>query len=616
MLLFIAKVYMSNSKENQKSIDPYTDALHFLGVTTSAGIDELRSRYRKLALNYHPDKGGTVELMQKLNKSYELAVTYSKINNPVGKEGEIPFDTHGEDGEDSFADLFARFANDTTYKPPEKEESRPKRNHTVWYEKPTVEVVDEKSVFEYQLGLSQKRLASQYDRIAHASSLSDILSGVFSPTRVSNPSTIQEAQTILGGKNRDEAKHILLLAAHIAEPSMQMPVSYSFALAEAIGYAPYHDGMLKISKQCDTFLFDAFRLFITPTDNKKINRERNTLFISLFKHLFRTLNDASSDEKINEHLAFFEKVSAKVSDFIPHSSKDKEDEAHLERGKIFGLIFHDGVSMEDRFGMVEACSSLLNSTYYNSRTDLNEKIRSILTYLEDSGWSSKKILCMLQGVAYIQSQNTRIYTLGQKEKIFSFGERLEQTIGRKHDTNDNDLLSSQMSQFISSVKQGSRGYRDCRDVPATNEWITAFENGFEIFRNEPILFNTIMNIFHEFSISPQNKLVLASYESIRIPIESAVHSAIKLIVFFNTKYGNEFFEKEEDLKQFKKVIHMFQQKRYYEIHKRQNYSSFPENQQKLYQFFNSIQRRRSKKGMFLPEDIDIVIDLYFQAEES
>ena len=40
----------------------------FEGVTT---LDELRKEYRRLAMIYHPDKGGDTELMQILNNQYE-----------------------------------------------------------------------------------------------------------------------------------------------------------------------------------------------------------------------------------------------------------------------------------------------------------------------------------------------------------------------------------------------------------------------------------------------------------------------------------------------------------------------------------------------------------------
>ncbi len=606
---------MSNSKENQKSIDPYADALHFLGATTITGIDNLKSRYRELAMNYHPDKGGNLELMQKLNESYNIALRYCKQNNPVGKENELTFAPE-KDEEDSFTELFARFAQDTPFETPKKQPS-PKNSDNAWYEKPqepshfsSTMSNNEENLFDFQLRMSKIRIESQYNKIADVHSLPDILSSLFG-TRGVQHEVIQKSQDIFKDKNPDEIKYILLLASHIVEPAIQIPVHYSLSIAEAIGYAPYHKGMIKISKQCETFLFDTFKLFITPTNEKALYSEQNNLFIFLFRHMFRLLNDTHSDEKINEKIMFFKNSHKKINSYISSDLEDKSSETSLEKAKLFGLIFHDGMSMQDRLDMVDACHTILNFRYSNTYHDIYKKIQSVFTYCELKNWSVQKTQKVLQSMACIQGKHTRINSLGQQEKLFSFYEKLEQMVCVKKNMSKHDEVSSQIYQFILSVKHGSRGYRDGRDEYAINEWVEAFENGFEVFQQEPILFNAMMDVFHEFSISPPNKLVFSRYDSIRIPIETAVKSALRLMAFLNTHYGDELFDKQEDLKKLKKLIHFFQQNRYFEIHKRQNYSSLPLLQQKLYCFFNSIQRRRTKKGMFLPEDIDTVIDLCF-----
>ncbi len=38
-------------------------------------LDELKKNYKKLALVYHPDAGGTTELMQQLNEEYQQRKT-------------------------------------------------------------------------------------------------------------------------------------------------------------------------------------------------------------------------------------------------------------------------------------------------------------------------------------------------------------------------------------------------------------------------------------------------------------------------------------------------------------------------------------------------------------
>ena len=46
------------------------------GFTHQADFDELKARYRQLALNYHPDKGGSLEMMQRLNSAYRQIADY------------------------------------------------------------------------------------------------------------------------------------------------------------------------------------------------------------------------------------------------------------------------------------------------------------------------------------------------------------------------------------------------------------------------------------------------------------------------------------------------------------------------------------------------------------
>jgi preprotein translocase subunit Sec63 len=41
---------------------------YFEGIKT---LDELRKKYRNLAFQYHPDKGGSTEIMQEINNQYE-----------------------------------------------------------------------------------------------------------------------------------------------------------------------------------------------------------------------------------------------------------------------------------------------------------------------------------------------------------------------------------------------------------------------------------------------------------------------------------------------------------------------------------------------------------------
>lgn len=47
--------------------DPY----RLLGVSPGDTLDQIRARYRELALIRHPDRGGTVDSMRELNVAYE-----------------------------------------------------------------------------------------------------------------------------------------------------------------------------------------------------------------------------------------------------------------------------------------------------------------------------------------------------------------------------------------------------------------------------------------------------------------------------------------------------------------------------------------------------------------
>lgn len=56
--------------------DALRDSFRFFGVNYPVDLNTLRERYRQLALNYHPDKGGSLELMQRLNTAYRRISDY------------------------------------------------------------------------------------------------------------------------------------------------------------------------------------------------------------------------------------------------------------------------------------------------------------------------------------------------------------------------------------------------------------------------------------------------------------------------------------------------------------------------------------------------------------
>ena len=56
--------------------DALQDSFQFFGLTYPINLNTLRERYRQLALNYHPDKGGSLEMMQRLNAAYRRISDY------------------------------------------------------------------------------------------------------------------------------------------------------------------------------------------------------------------------------------------------------------------------------------------------------------------------------------------------------------------------------------------------------------------------------------------------------------------------------------------------------------------------------------------------------------
>jgi hypothetical protein len=65
--------------------DPYL----LLGVSPLDSDDQVRRRYRELALQRHPDRGGSLEGMRDLNAAYERIVTHRRARQvpalPAGR---------------------------------------------------------------------------------------------------------------------------------------------------------------------------------------------------------------------------------------------------------------------------------------------------------------------------------------------------------------------------------------------------------------------------------------------------------------------------------------------------------------------------------------------------
>lgn len=82
-----------------------TELYDILCIEPTATQDEIKKAYRKLALRYHPDKGGDQELFKKLNGAYEI------LSNPQKRElydnsGKTGLRDSGDISEDIFSAMF------------------------------------------------------------------------------------------------------------------------------------------------------------------------------------------------------------------------------------------------------------------------------------------------------------------------------------------------------------------------------------------------------------------------------------------------------------------------------------------------------------------------------
>lgn len=90
-----------------------TDLYATLGVSKTAGPDEIKKAYRKLASKHHPDKGGDTAMFQKIEEAYRILGDPQKraeYDNPVQQMGPNHF--HFNFGQGNVEDIFAQFGFD------------------------------------------------------------------------------------------------------------------------------------------------------------------------------------------------------------------------------------------------------------------------------------------------------------------------------------------------------------------------------------------------------------------------------------------------------------------------------------------------------------------------
>lgn len=87
-----------------------------LGVSRAASPEEIKKAYRKLAMQYHPDKGGDISKFHAINEAYETLSDPNKKHlhdnpppqNPFGQPGGFSYSAAGFDFNDIFRQAFGQ----------------------------------------------------------------------------------------------------------------------------------------------------------------------------------------------------------------------------------------------------------------------------------------------------------------------------------------------------------------------------------------------------------------------------------------------------------------------------------------------------------------------------
>jgi DnaJ family protein C protein 2 len=90
-----------------------------LGVSRSSDDNEIRKAYKKLCLTNHPDKGGSAEEFQKIQKAYETLsdpAKRKKYDSTLPFDEDIPDVKKDKIDDSNFFDIFGKcFTNNARY---------------------------------------------------------------------------------------------------------------------------------------------------------------------------------------------------------------------------------------------------------------------------------------------------------------------------------------------------------------------------------------------------------------------------------------------------------------------------------------------------------------------
>jgi hypothetical protein len=76
---FYNKSISNNKKSIRKNIPKdVLNALNVLGVSDNLDLESIKKEYKKLAIKYHPDRGGSTQDMAKINVAYDKIINYYK----------------------------------------------------------------------------------------------------------------------------------------------------------------------------------------------------------------------------------------------------------------------------------------------------------------------------------------------------------------------------------------------------------------------------------------------------------------------------------------------------------------------------------------------------------